>query len=618
MSRIPDLIRISAVASLAAVVAWVALAQQQPPRRVDAKALINAAGNTEEWITYGRDYAETHFSPLTQINDQNVGRLKLAWSWLTEAPQGQTGVEATPLMHNGTLYGSLTWGVLWAVDARTGKLKWRWDPEIPRERIARICCGPVNRGVALYNGKVYAGLVDGRVVALDEETGKLVWEAKATDPEKDTIMTAAARVVKGKVIVGTAGAEQAARGYFTAYDAETGAFAWRFYTVPGDPSKPFEHPELEMAAKTWKGEWWKMGGGGTVWDGMAYDPDLDLLYVGTGNGGPWNQNYRSPGGGDNLFLASIIAVKPDTGRMVWYYQTTPGETWDYTAVQPLILADIEIGGRTRKVIMQAPKNGFFYVLDRVTGEFIGAKPFARRITWAKGFDKNGRPIEAKGARYTTEPVTVWPGAGGAHSWRPMSFSPITKLVYIPGSESSWTYTPDPNFRYEPGYWNTGLAQGQRPPGPDGRPAANPPKPAKIAEPEGADQVPQASGSFLVAMDPVTQTERWRVTGQQVPGLGTGGTLATAGNLVFMGQFAFNATTGEKLWDEPLMGGATASWMTYMLDGKQYVSILARGIPNNQLFTFTLDGTGSMPPLPQGKGKGGFGGAPKGGQPPKGN
>jgi PQQ-dependent dehydrogenase (methanol/ethanol family) len=617
MPRIPDVLRISVAAGLAAVAAlvgaWVAIAQQQRPI-VDAKALVNAASNTEEWITYGRDYAETHFSPLDQINDQNVSRLKLAWSWATEAPQGQTGVEATPLMHNGTLYGSLTWGVLWAVDAR----KWRWDPGIPRERIARICCGPVNRGVALYNGKVYAGLVDGRVVALDEETGKLVWEAKATDPEKDTIMTAAARVVKGKVIVGTAGAEQAARGYFTAYDAETGAFAWRFYTVPGDPSKPFEHPELEMAAKTWNGEWYKYGGGGTVWDGMAYDPELDLLYVGTGNGGPWNQNYRSPGGGDNLFLASILAVKPDTGRMVWYYQTVPGEHWDFTATQPLILADIEIDGRLRKVIMQAPKNGFFYVLDRVTGEFIGAKPFARRITWAKGIDKNGRPIEAKGARYTTEPVTVWPGAGGAHSWRPMSYSPLTKLVYIPGNESSWTYTPDPEFIYQPGYWNSGLAQGQRPPRPDGRPAPTPPKPAKIAEPEGAELQPQASGPFLVAMDPVTQTERWRVTSQQVPGLGVSGTLATAGNLVFSGQFAFNAATGKKLWEEPQLGGSAASWMTYMLDGKQYVAILARAIPNNTLFVFTLDGAGTMPPLPQGQGKGGFGGAPKGGAPTKGN
>ena len=395
------------------LIAWVAVAQQPVPV-VTTSTLINAAGNGAEWLTYGHDYAETHFSPLTQINTKNVKRLSLAWSSATDAPQGT--VEATPLMHNGVLYFILPWNVMVAVDARTGQTKWRWDPEVPREHIQGLCCGPVNRGMAIYNGRVYAGLLDGRVVALDQETGKLIWSTQDTVPGGDTILTSAVRVVKGKVIVGSSGAEQAVRGYFSAYDAETGKRVWRFYTVPGDPSKPFEHPELEMAAKTWTGEWWKWGGGGTVWDAMAYDPDADILYVGTGNGGPWNQNIRSPQGGDNLFLASIIAVKPDTGKMVWYFQEIPGETWDFTSTQPIILADLIIDGQERKVLMHAPKNGYFYVLDRITGKFISGKPFVKRMTWSMGLDKNGRPIEAPGARYTTDPIRIWPGAGGAHNW----------------------------------------------------------------------------------------------------------------------------------------------------------------------------------------------------------
>jgi PQQ-dependent dehydrogenase (methanol/ethanol family) len=415
-------------------------------------------------------------------------------------------------------------------------------------------------------------------------------------------------VVKGKVIVGSSGAEHAVRGHFSAYDAETGKFSWRFYTVPGDPSKPFEHPELAMAAKTWKGEWWKLGGGGTVWDAMAYDPDADILYVGTGNGGPWNINYRSPGGGDNLFLASIIAVKPDTGRMVWYYQTTPGETWDYTAVQPMILADLRIDGKVRKVIMQAPKNGFFYVLDRITGEFISAEKFAKRVTWAHSIGKDGRPIEAKGARFTTEAVMLSPGAGGAHNWQPMSFHPGLGLVYIPGQESSMTYAPDPNFQFQKGSFNTGMAMFRRPDPPAAPGAAPPPPPppkptGPVAQPEGAENAPQATGGFLVAWDPVTQKERWRVTG--AGGFGAGGTLATAGNVVFHGTRAYNAETGDKLWEVTLGGGAAATPITYMLDGKQFISILARSYPGGRLFTFALDGKEAIPPAPP-PAPGGFG------------
>jgi len=567
------------IAASAGLATWLGAAQETA-RVVTSNELLNAGGDGTEWLTYGHDYAETHFSPLNQINTKNVKRLSLAWSATTEAPQGT--VEATPLMHNGILYGILPWDVMFAVDARTGKTKWRWDPDVPHEHISGLCCGPVNRGMAIYNGRVYAGLLDGRVVAVDQETGKLIWSTQDTVPGGDTILTSAVRVVKGKLIVGSSGADQGMRGYFSAYDAETGKRVWRFYTVPGDPSKPFEHPELEAAAKTWTGEWWKWGGGGTVWDAMAYDPEADLLYIGTGNGGPWNQNIRSPQGGDNLYLASIIAVNPDTGRMAWYFQENPGESWDFTATQPMILANLTIDGQERKVIMQAPKNGYFYVLDRITGKFISGKPFVKRMTWSMGLDKNGRPIEAPGARYTTNSIKIWPGAAGAHNWQPMSYNPITGLVYFPGNENFATYIPTPaaEFKFTPGRTNTGV---------DFRRSAG------VPETDYAVTQPEVTGRFLVAWDPVKQQERWRVVfGAGGPG---GGTMSTAGGLVFMGNSAFDASTGEKLWEEPLLGDHPVSWISYMQDGKQYLSILARSSPNNRLFTFTLDGGGTMPALP---------------------
>ncbi len=595
----PNHVRLYILCAVLCLSAWIGVAQTSSNKPIDDAALRNAAKSGDEWLTYGRDYAETHFSPLKQIDTSNVKRLGLAWSYATESPSGGR-IEATPLVSNGVIYGILAWDVMFAMDARTGKMKWRWDPDVPREHISKLCCGPVNKGVALYHGKVYAGLLDGRLVALDQNTGKVLWSTQTkTDP--DIILTAAVRVVKGKVIVGTSGADHATRGYFSAYDAETGKMAWRFYTVPGDPSKPFEHPELAMAAKTWTGEWWKVGGGGSTWDSMAYDPDADILYVGTGNGGPWNQHDRSPQGGDNLFLCSIVAVKPDTGKMVWYFQEVPGESWDYTAVQPIILADLNIGGKNRKVLLHAPKNGFFYVLDRVTGEFISGEKYVKRLTWATGLDKNGRPIEAKGARYDKDPVSLSPGPGGAHQWQPMSFNPLSGLVYIPGQESSGVYNPDPDFVYTPGGYNTGLVSGPQRRGADGAVAFEPraagapaPAPVKPKLPEGAENAPAAAGGFLLAWDPVAQKERWRVPAQ--PGVISGGTLATAGNLVFHGAMAFNGDTGEKLWDGEV-GQPSVTPVSYMLDGKQYVMLFARSYPNNRLFVFALDGKEPIPPMP---------------------
>jgi quinohemoprotein ethanol dehydrogenase len=568
----------------------VALFAQQRGKTIDDAAL-KAAGKTEangkEWITYGGDYAETRFSPLKQINTANVSRLGLAWSLETDSPAGGR-VESTPLIANGVIYTSLAWNVIIAVDARTGKMKWRWDPEIPRQHIQDLCCGPVNRGVALYKGKVYAGLLDGTVVALDQETGKVAWRVKDTFND-DTMLTAAIRIVKGKVIVGSAGAEHAVRGYFSAYDPDNGKRLWRFYTVPGDPSKPFEQPELAAAAKTWNGEWWKMGGGGTVWDGMAYDPAADLLYIGTGNGGPWNQNVRSPQGGDNLFLASILAVRPDTGKLVWYFQETPGDTWDFTSVQPMILADLTIQGKQRKVLLHAPKNGFFYVLDRLTGEFVHGDKFAKRVTWATGLDAKGRPIEAKGARYKNEAVIISPSPAGAANWQAMSFSPITKLAYLPGQEGSYVWNPADatKWSYKPGGLNTGIV------GFDGsfRRLGGGAAPQSPHEPEGADKQPRASGGFLVAWDPALNKERWRVNNQG--GLGGGGTVTTAGNLVFHGQTAYHAETGQKLWEVNL-GGTICTPISYELDGKQYIAILARANPGNRLFVFALDAKQPMP------------------------
>jgi quinohemoprotein ethanol dehydrogenase len=571
-------IRIASFVLVAGFTLWLgtgALAQQA--KKVDAAQLRKAPA--EEWLSYGRDQSETHFSPLKQIDSTNVGRLGLAFASDVEAPQGN--IQGTPIMANGTVYTSFAWGVISATDARTGKFKWRWDPELPRTGANRpgMCCGAVNRGVAIYNGRIYASLIFGRLVALDAETGKEIWSTQTTDPNTDMTITGAVRIVKGKVIVGTAGAEFGVRGYFSAYDAETGKLAWRFYTTPG--ANP-ETPELKKAAETWIGtDWSKVPGGGTVWDGMAYDPDADLLYIGTGNGSPWNRQFRSPGGGDNLYLASILAVKPDTGKLSWYFQTTPGESWDYTSVQSMILADLRINGKNRKVIMQAPKNGFFYVLDRVTGEFISGQPYTE-VNWAKGLDAKGRPIENPGVRYENgATVEIAPGSGGGHNWQPMAFSPVTGLVYIPGSVNSRMYHSTPDYAPQKGKQLSGVemndfAAGQSPAG------------ARISN----------KGNFVKAWDPVTQQQRW--SAQQTF---SAGLLVTGGNLVFVPGgdghlIAYSADKGEKVWDSALIAGI-ATPISYQLDGKQYIAAFA-GRGGNQptrLYTFMLDGTAAMPPAP---------------------
>jgi quinohemoprotein ethanol dehydrogenase len=562
----------------------------QQGRRVDDATLKNAGKTGEEWLTYGLTPGETRYSPLNQINAGNVSRLGLAWSY--DVGPGGGNQEGTPLEANGVIYGITNWSIVFAVDARTGKEKWRWDPEVNQAATrSKICCGVVNRGLAMYQGKIIAPVIDGRLEALDMETGKPVWESRVSYSQDNYSITMAPRIAKGKVIVGVSGSEYPVRGFFSAFDANTGQFAWKFYTVPGDPSKPFENPALKKAAETWDGDWWKLGGGGTVWDGVAYDPEADLVYVGTGNGGPWPEELRKSKGRDNLYVCSVLAVKPDTGELKWYFQMVPGDSWDFDSVQQLMLVDITIKGRPRKVIMQANKDGFYYVLDRVTGQFISGQPFAQ-VTWAKGLnEETGRPIINPEAHYGTDSITLAPGPGGGHNWSPMSFNPATGLVYIPTStNSSSTYAIDTNFTYKAGQSNTGLLRAGRGggggAGAAGAPPAAPapaqvvvqvPPQAKLPSPQAIGPVPQdGQRGVLLAWDPVTQKERWRANGGGSIG---GGTVTTAGNLVIQvvpdGRLvAYSADKGEKLLDvQTGLRSGMGPPITYLIDGKQYISLM---------------------------------------------
>ena len=509
---------------------------------------------------YGGDYAETHYSPLATIDQGNVERLDVAWSWEVTGTDGN--LEATPLVAGGVIYATGTWSHVFALDAATGAPRWRWDPALVRGGRANggpsTCCGPVNRGAALYRGKVYVGLLDGRLVALDKESGLPVWAVQTTPAGSDYSITGAPRVVAGNVVIGNGGAEFGVRGYVTAYDAETGAQVWRFYTVPGNPADGFESEASEKAAATWTGEWWRTGGGGTAWDSFAYDAEENLLYIGVGNGSPWNRGIRSPGGGDNLYLSSIVAVDATTGEYVWHFQLVPGDSWDYTASQPMMLLDLVVDGRERKALVQAPKNAFFYVLDRVTGEFLSAAPFSDDITWATGIDpQTGRPIENPAARYeiTREGIWLSPGPGGAHNWQPMSFNPATGLVYFTAVSSRYWYNDIRNvaaFELRPGIRNEGVTTSR---GPEPRP--EPP--------------PLKGTSELLGWDPAANRAAWAVESQ-----GSGATLSTGGNLLFRGGggvlYVHDPRDGRVLHTVDVGGGNFATPVTYMIDDRQYVAV----------------------------------------------
>ncbi|WIM13530.1 PQQ-dependent dehydrogenase, methanol/ethanol family [Enhydrobacter sp.] len=524
---------------------------------IDESAIRANAATSKDWPTVGLDYAETRFSRLNQIDTENVKNLGLVWSYSLDSSRG---VEATPVVVDGVMYVTAPWSIVHAIDARTGKKIWTFDPGVSREIGYKGCCDVVNRGVALYKGKVFVGSYDGRLIALDAATGQKIWEKDTIiDHSHSYTITGAPRVARGKVIIGNGGAEYGARGYVTAYEADTGNQAWRWFVVPGDPSKPYEDGSMAAAAKTWDpaGKYWINGGGGTAWDSITYDPDLDTVYVGTGNGAPWNRNLRSPAGGDNLYLASIVALDADTGKYKWHYQETPGDNWDYTSTQPMILADITIDGAPRKVILHAPKNGFFFVIDRTNGKFISAKNFVD-VNWATGYDASGRPIEVPEARSADKSFDSIPGPYGAHNWHPMSFNPMTGLVYLPAQNVPLNLTGEPKWTHnanKPGEFGGGLGW-------------------NIAFALNAAPPKSLPFGRLIAWDPVKQKEAWR---QEYVSPWNGGTLTTAGNLVFQGTadgrfVAYNATTGEKLWEAPTGTGVVAGASTYLIDGVQYVSV----------------------------------------------
>jgi quinohemoprotein ethanol dehydrogenase len=569
---------------------------------IDAVALTEDKDGAN-WAAFGRTYSEQRFSPLTQINASNVAQLKP--DWFLDLPEDRALV-STPLVANGVLYFVGSLNVVRAVDATTGAIKWRYDPKVMDRAGNRVRAGwDGSRGIALWGGRIFLATWDGRLVAIDAANGRELWSVMTVDSTKAMYITGAPKVFKGKVLIGNGGTENGAtRGYVTAYHAETGAMAWRFFIVPGNPADGFENDAMRMAAATWTGEWWKFGGGGNAWHGFTYDPELDQLYIGTGNGAPWNRKIRSPGGGDNLFLSSIVALDPDDGKYLWHYQTSPGESWDYNSNMDIILADLRIDGRDVKAIMHAPKNGFFYVIDRRSGKLISAEPYVD-VTWATKVDlATGRPIEVPNAHYENGPVSLAPSALGGHNWHAMSYNPGTGLAYIPSIHIGMRYS-DAGINIPT--WKS----------PDWREDL----PGDATGVNTSIYLTRRDGvaATLQAWDPVAQKRVWEV---KLPGSWNPGTLTTAGNLVFQGRadgtlVAYDAGTGAELWRVSLGLGITAPPITYAVNGRQYVALLvgwggllpaiggapvaAHGWPygeqKRRLVAFSLEGTATLPPQP---------------------
>jgi quinohemoprotein ethanol dehydrogenase len=556
---------------------------------------------TGDWPTHGGTYAEQRFSPLTQVNAGTVARLGLSW-WAEF--DTDRGAEATPLVVDGVLYTTTAWSRVYAFDAVSGKQLWRFDPKVPGGAALHACCDVVNRGVAVSGGRVFVGTLDGRLVAIDAKSGHQLWSTQTTDPAKPYTITGAPRVVKGRVLIGNGGAEYGVRGYVSAYDAATGKLDWRFYFTPNPQGKPdgaaSDGVLARLARPTWFGDAWRdSGGGGTAWDAIVYDPRTDLLFIGTGNGSPWNQYIRSQGKGDNLFVSSIVALRPETGAYVWHYQITPGDSWDYTATQPIMVADLTLAGRRRHVVMQAPKNGFFYVLDAADGKLISGDKYAPWIDWASAIDsKTGRPVERPGVRWGDGGVSLQnPGPLGAHNWKPMAYSPRSGLVYIPTHDVSFAYNGAPNpqdFRQVDGVWNLGMGrQGLGGIGHNGADLA-PDAPAAARPP-----VPKGRG-VLVAWDPVRRSIRW--SKDRAEPWGQGGLLAAA-DLVFQpvghDLKAYRAADGTELWSYDMGAPAIAAPIAYAVKGVEYVALMlgngggaSTGDPHRRerLMVFRLDGT----------------------------
>lgn len=546
-------------------------------------------GGAEDWAHHGGGADESSYSRLDQITSRNITKLGLAW-WLDL--EGEVTLEATPLAVGGTLYFTGSRSAVYAVDGTTGQLLWKYDPEIWKHNPTKLGHGlSVNRGVAYDNGKVFVGVLDGRLVALDAKTGTPVWSVQTLPANTIHTITGAPRTFNGKVIIGNGGADANMRGFVTAYDQETGKRVWRFYTTPAKPEENAGDPVMEMAAKTWSGEYWKAGGGGgTVWNDMTFDPELNRIYLGTGNGGPYNPRLRSPGGGDNLFLASIVALEADTGKYLWHYQQNPGEGWDYKATANMVAATIRIDGKPQRVLMQSPTNGFFYVLNRETGKLISAEKTGK-VTWADRIDlSTGRPVETPDIRYEKGESILYPSMLGAHNWQDMSYSPKTGLVYIPHMQMGARYSakPDPN-----GVFVGGVS----------------------IQPYLADK--DDGKGTLLAWDPVRQKPRWKVP---LATIWNGGVLSTAGDLVFQGTgdgwlSAYDARTGKRLWRFNAGLGIVGAPISYAIGDRQYVSILVGyggttaalssvlnagwkyGAQPRRLLTFALGERQKLPPSP---------------------
>jgi quinohemoprotein ethanol dehydrogenase len=543
---------------------------------------------TSQWLTGGHDDAESYYSPLEDINTSNVARLGFAWSYDLATNKG---LEGTPVVVDGVMYASAPWGIAHAMDARSGKALWTFDPKVDLSVTRKVCCGIVSRGLAVSGGRVFVAALDGRLFALDAKSGRALWKVDSiVDHGRGYTVTGSPYVAGNIVVIGNSGAEFDARGYVSGYNVKNGKLAWRFFTVPANSHGPFENPELKTAARTWSPDSrWDVGLGGTVWDGMAYDPKIDLLYVGVGNAVAYPRKVRTPGGGDsdaNLFVSSILAIHAKTGRLAWYYQTVPGDEWDYDADANIVLADLAIGGRQRHVLMQAPKNGFFYVLDRVSGAFQTAAPYVP-VNWASHIDSTGRAIKSGQADYGNGPKLVFPSPAGAHNWQPMAFNPGTGLVYIPAIEASAVmWMPQQPFVYAKSGINMGALYAF--------PAAN--AGAEGLDSDAAKGLPPLSElargqpdttirSFLRAWDPAKQRVAWQVdtsdrwVGQLNAMWNGGGVISTAGQLVFQGRstgylYAYDARDGQQLAAVNVGTSIMAAPMTYKVDGIQYVSVMA--------------------------------------------
>ncbi len=582
MKRIPLLLGLFACV---AVLFGCQLRSSAPETAASAKLV----GTAVEWHNVNGDSDETGFSRLDQITAANTGKLGLAW--YLDLP-GEASLEASPIAIDGMLYFTGSYATVYAVDGASGKLIWKFEPKVWEHNPVKMNFGfGANRGAAYANGKIFSAALDGRLFALDAKTGQMLWSVETTDPKGGQTVTGAPRVFNDKVIIGQGGADFGMRGYVSAYDQATGKQVWRFYVVPASPEENKGDPAMEAAAKTWSGEFWKKsGGGGGPWDSITFDAELNRIYVGTANAYAYDPEQRSPGGGDNLYTASIVALDADTGKYVWHYQINPRDSWDYDCTQQMTLADLMIDGKQRKVLMQAPKNGFFYVLDRTTGKLISAQKLGK-VTWADHIDlATGRPAENPNIRYETGQSTIYPFNSGLHSWMRMAYSPMTGLVYVPTMQMATRFRkgmPDDDEVHVGGI-NVASVDGE--PG-DGK-------------------------GTLVAWDPIAQKARWRV---QLDHLWNGGTLATQGNVVFQGAAdgwfsAYDATSGVRLWRQYAGMGIIAAPMTYSIGGKQYVSVLAgyggsaamlSDIMNvgwkysgpRRLLTYALEGNATLPASP---------------------